>query len=98
MLAENILKLACYFIKHKIKGVSRTITQEDVTLAKVQALKNLKKWEGDDEEPKTEDYPIAKKKNLPDTFDSLDEFIHDLKGKEGLPLEYIIRTDTAAPA
>ena len=43
MLAESNLKLACYFIMHKLDRVSREITREDVTLENVKALKDLKK-------------------------------------------------------
>ena len=42
MLAESNLKLACYFIMHKLDRVSREITREDVTLENVKALKDLK--------------------------------------------------------
>eukprot|EP00957_Ditylum_brightwellii_P153657 11693756-Ditylum_brightwellii.AAC.1 len=51
MLAENNLKLACHFIKHKIERLT-----------------------------------------------SLDKFIYNFKGKEGIPLECVVRTTTAVPA
>eukprot|EP00957_Ditylum_brightwellii_P056159 4257257-Ditylum_brightwellii.AAC.1 len=75
LLAENNLTLACYFIKHKMERVSRTITMEDMTLEKVQALNNLKIQDEDYDKPKKGDYSTTKKKNWSDTFGSLNEVI-----------------------
>eukprot|EP00957_Ditylum_brightwellii_P039914 3021918-Ditylum_brightwellii.AAC.1 len=61
ILAENNLKLTCYFVRHKMERVSRTFTQGGVTMELALSIKKLKKQEEDYEEPKKEDYPIIKK-------------------------------------
>eukprot|EP00957_Ditylum_brightwellii_P090613 6901083-Ditylum_brightwellii.AAC.1 len=69
MLAESNLKLACYFVMHKLDRVSREITREDITLENVKALKDLKKEQDEWKATDKDNYPTIMKKNWPHTFD-----------------------------
>ena len=87
--AVNNLKLACYFLRFREK-TSRDSDPGVVTLPEIRALRNLRDWEKDHEDPTP---PEINSKNWPMTIEAIDEYLRGCLGVTSIPLAYIIRDE-----
>eukprot|EP00957_Ditylum_brightwellii_P159143 12112020-Ditylum_brightwellii.AAC.2 len=77
--------------------ISRTINRNDIILTNIQVLKEKKNALDYFDEPEMEDYSTINKINWIDTFNNINELIAVYKKKNGLPLEYVVRTSDEIP-
>ena len=87
--AENNLKLCCYFIRHR-ERISRSVTADQITLANVRALRDLRDAETDhvDHEPTPK---LMDSKNWPKTIEGIVEYLRGCLGVTKIPLSYVVR-------
>ena len=93
--AKNNLKLCCYFICH-CERISRSVTADQITLANVHALRDLRDAEIDhvDHEPMPK---LMDWKNWPKTMEGIVEYLRGCLGVTKIPLSYIVRDHIEAP-
>jgi len=91
MVAETNLKLACYYLRHNLDRVSRSVIRTDVTPDNIKKLKDMKREDERYEEPKQDSYPKIDEKSWPDTFDNLNVFLRTYLGEDKIPLMYVAR-------
>ena len=88
--AENNLKLACYFLRHKHK-TSRTVNANDITLANVRALHDSKEWEDTQDNPSAPE--LTPRPDWPKVFEAIQEWLKSCLGVTKIPLAYVIRAN-----
>lgn len=93
--AENNLKLACFYLKHRYR-VSRVVLPVEITLVNVRALIGLRLSEEKYKDPK--DKPKISNKDWPKTMEAIEEYLRAYHGETGIPLAYVIRREVLAPA
>ena len=86
--AENNLKLCCYFICHR-ERISRSVMADQITLANVHALHDLRDAEMDhvDLEPMPK---LLDSKNWPKTMEGIVEYLRGCLGVTKIPLSYVM--------
>ena len=86
--AENNLKLCCYFIRHR-ERISRSVTADQITLANVRALRDLRDAETNhvDHEPTPK---LMDSKNWPKTIEGIVEYLRGCLGVTKIPLSYVV--------
>ena len=87
--AENNLKLCCYFIRH-CERISRSVTVDQITLANIRALHDLRDAEINHIDPE----PMPKlmdSKNWPKTMEGIVEYLRGCLGVTKIPLSYVVR-------
>jgi hypothetical protein len=92
--AENNIKLACFWLRHRIR-VGRTTAIGDVTLARVREVRDLR-----DNEDKYESLtkPVINEKDWPKTMEAIEEWLRGTYGQTKIPLAYVVRRNEEAPA
>ena len=90
LIAENNLKLACYYLRH-LQRISRTVTINQVTLDRVRALKELKEAEEAHQDPN--ESPKVDMSNMTNTMETIFECLHGFQGITKIPLAYLVRPD-----
>ena len=92
--AENNLKLCCYFIHHR-ERISSSVTVDQITLANIRALRDLRDAEMDhvDLEPKPK---LTDLKNWPKTMEGIIEYLRGCLGVTKIPLSYVVRDHVEA--
>ena len=93
--AENNLKLCCYFIHHR-ERISRSVTADQITLANVRALRDLRDAEIDrvDHKPTPK---LMDSKNWPKTMEGIVEYLRGCLRVTKIPLSYVVRDHVEAP-
>ena len=86
--AKNNLKLRCYFIRHR-ERILRSITADQITLANVRALRDLRDAETDhvDHEPTPK---LMDSKNWPKTVEGIVEYLRGCLRVTKIPLSYVV--------
>ena len=79
----------CYYTKHMLNRVNRTLTFPSITLAAVKKLKAQELLEKNHKDPVT--VPTIDFKNWPKTMDAVDQYIKGHRGVDGSSLGYITR-------
>ena len=89
------MKLCCYFIRHR-ERISRSVTADQITLANVRALCDLRDAEIDhiDHEPTPK---LMDSKNWPKTMEGIVEYLRGCLGVTKIPLSYVVRNHVEAP-
>ena len=93
--AEENMKLAARFARHRLHRISRPTVAADVTLQNVRAMTPLRKHEESHKNPT--DVPAIDDKDWPATFGNLDEVLVNTLGEEKIPLYYVVRENQAVP-
>ena len=88
LIAENKLKLAVWFVKHKIR-TSRQIVLVDITLQAVYAIKELRQAKESLEAPINP--PGISYKDWPKIIEGIVEYLHACPGSTKIPLVYMVR-------
>lgn len=88
--AENNLKEACYYLRHRIR-VARPVTPVDITLANVRTIKDLRLAEKEHKDPEHE--PTINVKDWTKTMEAIEEYLGKHLGATGIPLAYVVRRD-----
>ena len=88
--AENNLKLACYYLRHKQK-TSCTVNANDITLANVRALCDFKEWEDTQDDPSA--LELTAQPDWPKAFEAIQEWLKSCLGVTLIPLVYVIRAN-----
>ena len=93
--AENNLKLCCFFIRH-CERISRSVMVDQITLANVRALRDLRDAEIDhvDHEPMPK---LMDSKNWPKTMEGIVEYLRGCLGVMKIPLSYVVHDHVEAP-
>ena len=92
--AENNLKLAAYFLRHR-ERISRATTIADIGLDLVREMRTIKAGEDAYDEPT--DSPKIDHKDWPKTIEAIRSWFFMHRGVDGSPLSYVIRTDPIVP-
>ena len=92
IVAETNLKLACYFIRYRIR-VDRPAMPDALTLANIRAMKDLKDYEATHEDPEA---PELDAKDWPRNIELIKEYFSECRGCTGIPLAYVIRDEEFA--
>jgi hypothetical protein len=87
--------LAAYYVCHRLDHVSRDCDATSITLAAVQAVRELKEYKENYKAPHKK--PKIDDKDWPKTFESINDYLTWINGEQNLPLAYIIRHNTAVP-
>ena len=96
MRAENNLKLASFFRKHKIR-TGRVVVSTNIKLDNVQLLRELKESKKEHTDPLVS--TVIDTNNWPKTMESLEEYLKGHIGVKGLPLSYMmIFKEAVAPS
>ena len=93
LVAENYLKLACYYIRHREDRVQRSVTVSGLTLDQIKDLRELRTQELSYVKPVADEYPTMRDSNWPENFDNLQSFLSSYLGEGGIPLMSVCRTD-----
>ena len=96
--AETNLKLAAYYIRHRLHRTSRPVTPGDITLEAVRGLITLRDFEGNNPAFHTKHYegaPTADLKDWVRTLEALDVFLTETRGERNIPLYYVVRKEVA---
>ena len=93
--AENNMKLAAYYIRHRRHRISRSVEPPDVTLENCRTMINLRDYEVNNPSPETP--PTADLKDWVKTMDTLNEYLTVCRGDRNIPLAYVVRTEVEAP-
>ena len=93
--AENNLKLACFFVRHRTR-ISRPINVAGVTLDLVRQMRDLKQAEEDHEDPEPPK-KLINDKDWPKTMEGLQEYLRSCLGVTKIPLAYVIRDTMIVP-
>lgn len=88
MRAENNLKLACYYLRHR-QRMSRTTLAAQITLDNVRALHDLKLQQDDHKDPS--ETPSINPKDWAKTMEDLREYLRGHLGITKVPLSYVVR-------
>ena len=87
MRAKKNLKLASFFLKHKVRN-GRVAVATDITLDNVRLLREIKKSK------KEHKYPVISlvidANNWTKTMESLEEYLRENIGVKGVPLSYVV--------
>ena len=94
-MAQSNLKLATFWIMHRLERVQRPTTPLDVTRAAIDPFTRQQKTEDAYETP-TEP-PKIDDKNWVKTMEAMEEWLRLIPGERRLPLAYVIRKDIALP-
>jgi hypothetical protein len=94
-MAQSNLKLATFWIMHRLERVQRPTAPSDVTRAAIDPFSRQQKTEDTYEAP-TEP-PKIDEKNWAKTMEAMDEWLRLIPGERRLPLAYVIRKDIALP-
>ena len=86
--AETNLKLACYFLRHRIR-TSRVSHAQDITIANTRSVREMKLTEENHENPS--DPPTISHKDWPKTMEAIEEYLRNYLGETGIPLAYVVR-------
>ena len=86
--AETNMKMACYWARHN-KRISRVLAPPKLTLANLDALREMKDAEDAHEDP--EKAPSVEKHDWPKTLEAVQEWLCGHLGVTGVPLSYVIR-------
>ena len=84
--AENNLKLASFFLKHKVR-TGRVVVATNITLDNVRLLRELKESKKEHKDPVVS--PMIDAKNWPKTIENLEEYLRGHIGVKGVPLSYV---------
>jgi hypothetical protein len=93
--AENNLKLACFYLKHRYR-VLRVVLPVEIALVNVRALVGLRLSEEKYKDPKEK--PKISNKDWPKTMEVIEEYLRAYHGETGIPLAYVICLEVAVPA
>ena len=85
--AENNLKLACCFLRHRTR-VSRAVAPIAITMNSARALRTLKDWE---EEHENVEAPELNPKDWPRVIENVKEWLRGCLGVTKIPLACVIR-------
>ena len=94
ILAEENLKLTCYFARHRIR-VSHDTVPNDITMVNITAMRELRDFETSHEDPEV---PEVDERDWPKTIDAIREHLANCYGTTGIPLAYVIRENVNPPA
>lgn len=94
--AENNLKLATYYLRHRDR-ISRATTAADITLPNVRALRELRQMETDYKKS-DDDLPKVDSKDWAKTMEDIRECLRARLGVTKIPLAYVIRDERIPPA
>jgi hypothetical protein len=91
--AENNIKLACFWLRHRIR-VGRATTVASVTLAEIRAVRDLR-----DNEEKYEALakPVINDKDWPRTMEAVEEWLKGTYGQTKTSLGYVVRRSEEIP-
>jgi hypothetical protein len=92
MRAENNLKLACYYLRHR-QRMSRTTVAAQITLENVRALHDLKLQQDNHKDPS--ETPTINPKDWAKTMEDLREYLCGHLGITKVPLSYVVRENEA---
>ena len=92
--AENNLKLASFFLKHKVR-TRRVAVATNITLDNVRLLRELRESEKEHKDPVVS--PVIDAKNWPKKMDILEEYLRGHIGVKGVPLSYVMISEEAVP-
>ena len=96
MRAENNLKLASFFRKHKIR-TGRVVVSTNIKLDNVRLLRELKESKKEHTDPLVS--PVIDTNNWPKTMESLEDYLRGDIGVKGVPLYYVvISKEAVAPS
>ena len=94
-MAQSNLKLATFWIMHRLERVQRSTAPSDVTRAAIDPFmwqqKTKDTYEAPTEPPKIDENNWAK------TIEAMDEWLHLIPGECRLPLAYMLRKDIGLP-
>ena len=93
--AQSNLKLATFWIMHRLERVQRSTVPSDVTRAAINPFSRQQKTEDTYEAP-TEP-PKIDEKNWAKTMEAKDEWLRLIPGERHLPLAYVIQKDIGLP-
>ena len=94
--SENNLKLASYFLKHRIR-TGRVEVPTNITLDSINLLRELKGSEKEHKDPLVSS--VIDAKNWPKTMKSFEEYLRGHIGVKGVPLSYVVRSkEEVAPS
>ena len=94
-MTQSNLKLATFWIMHRLERVQRPTAPSDVTRAAIDPFTGQQKTE-DTYEPPTEP-PKIDEKNWAKTMEAMDEWLRLIPGERRLPLAYVIWKDFSLP-
>lgn len=92
--AENNLKLACYYVRHRNR-INRPTDAAGITLNNVRGLRHLRDTEINHEDP--EEAPKIDASNWPKTLKALEEYIRGFLGTTDVPLLHVTREEQDVP-
>ena len=95
MRAVTNLKLACFFVRHRMR-TSRTTTPAQVTLDDVRELRDLREKELSHTNPTT--VPQVVGTNWPKILEEILQWIGGHRGVKKAPLDYVVREHSDVPA
>ena len=94
-MAQSNLKLATFWIMHRLERVQRSTAPSDVTRDAIDPFTRQQKTEDTYEVP-TEP-PKIDERNWAKTMEDMDEWLRLIPGERRLPLAYVIRKDIGLP-
>jgi hypothetical protein len=94
-MAQSNLKLATFWIMHRLERVQRLMAPSDVTHAAIDTFTRQQKTEDTYEAP-TEP-PKINERNWAKTMEAMDEWLRLIPGERRLPFAYVIRKDIGLP-
>ena len=93
--AKNNLKLASFFLKHKIRNRIVAVPT-DITFDSVRILREIKESKKEHKDPLVS--PVIDTKNWPKTMESLKEYLRVDILVKGVPISYVVRSKEAVAA
>ena len=94
-MAQSDLKLATFWIMHRLERVQRSTAPSDVTRDAIDPFARQQKSEDTFEAP-TEP-PKIDERNWAKTMEDMDEWLRLIPGEHHLPLAYVIQKDIGLP-
>ena len=94
-MAQSNLKLATFWIMHRLERVQRSMAPSDVTRAAIDPFTRQQMTEDTYEAPT--EAPKIDDKNWAKTMEAMDEWLHLIPREHCLPLAYVIRKDIGLP-
>ena len=94
-MAQSNLKLATFWIMHRLERVQRPTTPLDVTRAAIDPFAWQQKTEDSYEPPS--DPPKIDEKNWVKTLEAMEEWLRLIPGEHHLPMAYVIHKDIVLP-
>ena len=86
--AQNNLKLACYFIRHRVR-TSRMVTVQDLTIPNIRVLREQR--EAEKAHVDSTELPKMNSKDWPKTMDAIRNYLRGFLGITKVPLAYVVR-------